>query len=123
MSVVLALIKKVKNGTSLVWSIGRRDGYEPDIIRISDWRYGQHPLMAFTFQYGAAAEQVELYGIDSKNIPVKVGEILGEEIDWSINSDGEGIMNVYSKPNGRMAATCYRWNTKQHRVVCYPKGK
>jgi hypothetical protein len=116
MSVVLALLRKTKSGVSIVWSIEKRDAYGPEVTRISDWRYGRHPLMAFTYQYGAAAEQAELYGLDSKNLPVKVAEMLGEEIDWSINSKGQGLMNVYSKPKGRMAAICYRWNAKQQRL-------
>lgn len=116
MSIVLALLKKTQNDVSVLWSKEKHDTFEPNLTRLTSWRYGQHPILALTYRYGALAEQVELYGIDAKNRPVKLGEELGEEVKWSINSAGEGVMNVYSKPKGHIVPICYRWNKKHQRL-------
>jgi hypothetical protein len=116
MSIVLALLKKTQNGVSILWSREKHHSYEPHLTRLTSWRYGQHPILALTYRYGALAEQVELYGLDAKNQPVKLGEELGEEVEWSINSVGEGLMSVYSNPEGHIVPTCYRWEKKRQRL-------
>jgi len=69
-------------------------------------------IVALTFRYGSLAEQVELCGIDTKYRPVKLGEGLGEKIEWAISSAGEGIMAVYSKFEDRIMQICYQWDKK-----------
>lgn len=91
------------------------------MTRLTSWRYGQHSILALTYRQGALAEQVEFYGLDAISKPVKLGEELGEEVEWSINSAGEELMSLYSKPEGHIVPTCYRWKEKhQHleKVEC-----
>lgn len=116
MLIVLALLKNTQNDVSVLWSREKHDSYEPHLTRLSSWRYGQHPILALTYRHGALAEQVELYGLDAKNRPVKLGEELGEEVEWSINSAGEELMRVYSNPEGHIVSTCYRWENKRQRL-------
>ncbi len=112
MSIVLALLTKTSNGMSILWSMEKHDCYEPQLIRLTSWRYGQYPIVALSFQYGALSEQLELYGIDLKTQPKKLGEKIGEKIEWSISATGEGIMVVHSKSKNGIMQTCYRWNNK-----------
>ncbi|NVN90409.1 MAG: hypothetical protein HXX11_07360 [Desulfuromonadales bacterium] len=116
MSTVLALMKKTRNGVTILWLKEKLDSYEPGLLRLTSWRYGQHPVLALSYRYGALAEQVEFYGLDAKNGPVKVGEGLGEDIEWSVNSKGEGLLNIYSKSGDHMLPTCYRWENKKQQL-------
>lgn len=115
-SIVLVLLGNTQNGSLVLWSREYRDSYEPHITRLTSWRYGQHPILALTYRYGALAEQVVLYGIDINNRPIKLDEKLGEEIDWGINSKGEGLMIVFFKPDDHMVKHCYRWGKQSQRL-------
>jgi len=115
-SIVLALLKKTKKGVSVLWSIEKLDGYEPAIKRIPSWRYGRHPVLALTFQYGALAAQVELYGLDEKERPTPIVEKLGESIEWSVSSHGEELMNIYSNSADQIIQHCYRWEKIRQRL-------
>ena len=116
MTTVLVLLKKGKTESPVLWSREFYDCYEPNLIRLTGWQYGQHPIVALTYRYGALAEQVEIYGLDKKNRPVKIGEEFGEAIEWSINSSGERLMNVYSKPEGQIVPTCYGWDNHHQQL-------
>jgi hypothetical protein len=114
--VKLALVKNITSGPVVLYTLERKDAYESDIKRISEWRYGKHPVFALTYHYGAAAEQVELFGLDDNNRPMKIDEMLGECIGWSIN-DGQTVLGVYDKPESRLLPTWYHWEEKTHKLI------
>ncbi len=68
--------------------------------------------MAFTYQYGALAEEIELYGLDSNDQPVLLGQESGETVQWSIGSNGEVLLGLYTKPEGGPMPTWYRWQAQ-----------
>ncbi len=116
-SVKLAILESNQKGLILSVCLEKQDAFEPDIRRITNWRYGKHPVLALTYRQGAEAELVELYGLDNDKRPVKLYECLGEQIEWHIGIHGETLLNVYTKPHGRLLPTCYRWQEKNHRMV------
>lgn len=98
----------------------KQDAYEPTITRIDNWKYKQHPILALTYQQGAAAKQIELYGLDNKDSPRLLDQRLGEEIHWRIDSDGKTLLSVYTKPKGKLKPTCYLWEEKTEAVIQKP---
>lgn len=117
MVVKLAVVKKTASGPVVLYTLERKDAYEPNIRRIVDWRYGKHPVLALTYHQGAAAEQVELYGLADNNQPVLLDQRLGEASGWSIGSQGQTLLCVYTKSESFLAPTCYRWQEKSHSLV------
>jgi hypothetical protein len=117
MMVKLALLKNTATGPVVMYTLERKDAYEPDIKRIINWRYGKHPVLALTYHYGAAAEQVELYGLAYNNQPVRLDQRSGEVIGWGISSGGEALLGIYTKPEGRLKPTWYRWQEESHALV------
>jgi hypothetical protein len=66
----LALIA-LRDGRSVpVWSVARPDSYEPTIQRAWSWQYNGNPVLLFTYQEGAAAETLEVYGLDERGRPI-----------------------------------------------------
>ncbi|MEA5113317.1 MAG: hypothetical protein VB050_04750 [Geobacteraceae bacterium] len=114
MSIVLSLLSNTSNGISTLWTMKKNDCYEPRLIRLTSWQYGQYPIVALTFHYGSLAKQIEFYGIDTKNRPVILAKKFGEMIESSINSKEEGLVKVYLKTNTHMTSTCYQWNQKKY---------
>jgi hypothetical protein len=112
MATVLALLRKTQNGVSIIWSIKIEDSYDPDLALLTSWRYRNHPIVAYTYSYGALARKVDLYGLSEKNLPAKLGEQLGEAVEWVISSKGEELMSVYCKPETHLLPICYRWGKK-----------
>jgi len=112
MAVKLALLKKSGKGSVLICSVERKDAYNPKIKWIYSWRYGKYPVLAFTYLYGALAEEIELYGLDSNDQPVLLGQESGETVQWSIGSNGEVLLGLYTKPEGRPMPTWYRWQAQ-----------
>jgi hypothetical protein len=117
MMVKLALLKNTATGPVVMYTLERKDAYEPDIKRIINWRYGKHPVLALTYHQGAAAEQVELYGVAYNNQPVRLDQRSGEVVGWSISSGGEALLGIYTKPEGRLKPTWYRWHEESHTLV------
>lgn len=117
MVVKLALIKKTAGKPIVLGTVSHKDAFEPDIKRVVQWRYGKHAILAFTYHTGAAAQQVELYGLDEKNQPVLLDQRLGEVIGWSIGSQGQTMLCVYAKPESRLEPTCYLWDEKSHTLI------
>jgi hypothetical protein len=100
--------------------VERQDAYAPSMVRLHAWRYGAHPVLAWTYQYGAAAQTLELYGLDSQDRPVLLGQMSGALITWDINRHGRMLAHVYEQDNARLTASCYGWQQAQHRLVPLP---
>lgn len=88
------------------------DAYEPNVRQVEQWQMGSHPILALTYRLGAAAQQLELIGLNNRNQAVLIDEKMGEQIEWRINGNGELLLSVYTKPEGRLLPTCYRWQEK-----------
>jgi hypothetical protein len=115
--VKLALVESTAKGPAVLYTLERRDAYGADIKRIADWRYGDHPVLALTYHQGAAAEQVELYGFAENHQPVRLDQRLGEVVTWGISAQGQTLLGIYAKPEGRLVPTWYRWEEKTHKLV------
>lgn len=113
----LAVVSNSAQGPNTLSSVERRDAYAPSIVRAHPWRYGKHPVLAWTYQYGAAAQTLELYGLDDKEQLVKLDEASGALITWSVNSQGKMLANVHEQANARLSANCYDWQEKRHKLV------
>lgn len=113
----LAVVGNSSQGSNTLSSVERRDAYAPSIVRAHPWNYGKHPVLAWTYQYGAAAQTLELYGLDDKNQLVKLDEASGALITWSVNSQGKLLANIHEQTNARLTANCYGWQEKQHKLL------
>ncbi|MEN6509130.1 MAG: hypothetical protein ABFD63_10190 [Smithella sp.] len=123
LSVKLALLKYTDKGPVVLQMLERKDAYEPSIKRIYQWRFGKYPVLALTYQYGAAAEQLEILGIDNNSRPVLLDEQLGDVIQWG-TCKGQIIVGIYSRPEGQLVPSWYRWREETHKMYqihCVPE--
>ena len=72
-AVWLALLLREHKTPRTVWSTSRADGYLPKIDMIFNWQYSGKPTLLFTYQMGAEAQELELYGLDASNNPILIG--------------------------------------------------
>lgn len=119
-AVNLMLLMKVKKNVVITWGVNKQDAYEPMIIRIVNWRFGQHPIVAFTYRLGAQAQQIELYGLDEKNRPLLLDTQLGEQIEWRIGTQGQTVLSLYNKPDGHLIPICYSWQKEKRHLELLP---
>ncbi len=113
----LMVVSNSAQSPNTLSSVERRDAYAPAIVRAHPWRYGKHPVLAWTYQQGAAAQTLELYGLDDKDQLVKLDEVSGALIEWSVNKQGKMLANIYEQANARLTASCYGWQEKQHKLA------
>lgn len=106
----LTLLARVKPKRKTRFTI--KDAYEPALRRIDGWRHGVHPVVAFTYRQGAAAQQLEIYGLNDMRQAVLLDQRLGEQIEWRVGRDGEMLLSVFAKPEGRLVPSCYGWQEK-----------
>jgi hypothetical protein len=70
----LALLRREPAAAVELWSAARVDGYSPKITIVYSWYYSGRPTLMFTYQMGAEAEELELYGLNTNDIPVLLGK-------------------------------------------------
>jgi hypothetical protein len=70
----LALLRRGRTQSVTVWSVARTDGYLPTIRIVFNWYYSGKPTLMFTYQMGAGAEELELYGLKSNGTPILLGK-------------------------------------------------
>jgi hypothetical protein len=73
-AVWLALLRREPTASVTLWSAARADGYLPKITTVSNWYYSEKPTLMFTYQMGAGAEELELYGLNTNDMPVLLGK-------------------------------------------------
>lgn len=73
-AVWLALLRREPAASVTLWSAARADGYLPKIATVYNWYYSGKPTLMFTYQMGAADEELELYGIGSNDTPILLGK-------------------------------------------------
>jgi hypothetical protein len=115
----LTLVADTAQGPKAVFHTERKDAYDVEVRRVYAWRHGQHPILAFSYREGAAAQQIEFYGIEADGTPVKLDEQSGEDITWSADRNGELLLVAYNKPTGRLVPSYYRWDDKKHQLVSH----
>ncbi len=113
----MALMDTTGNLESAPVVFDREYAYGPRVRRVVNWQFGGHPVLAVVYQQGAAAAQIELFGVDSGPALASLDQRLGEEIEWRIGKDGGLLLSVYTKQKGSLVANCYRWHEKSHRLV------
>lgn len=105
----LALFQQGKGAALSVWSTGWPDAWAPALQPLSEWRWQGNALLAVTLQFGAAAAQIELFGLDAKNRPVHLAEKTAASVGWKINEAGERLLVLYEPKPTALKAICYGW--------------
>ncbi|MGY5957112.1 Lipoprotein [Kosakonia sp. BK9b] len=106
----LALYEKNTNGNiQPVWSTAWPDAWAPSLLMLQEWRWHDRPLLAVTLQFGAAAEQVDIYGLDEKQRPQRLAEKTAATIGWKISASGQRLLVLYEAKPTVLKATCYGW--------------
>lgn len=113
----LALYQQDKGAASSVWSTSWPDAWSPALQPLSEWRWQGNALLAVTLQFGAAAEQVELYGLDTQNRPVKLAEKTAASVNWKINEAGQRLLVLYEPKPTILKASCYGWQENTGKLV------
>jgi len=109
-TVRLALLSTASASTTALWATAWPDAYGAALRPTPEWQFADHQIMAITMQFGAAAAQVDLYGLDAKNRPVRLAEKLGAAIGWAVDSSGDLILIVYSMPDSALVPACFGWS-------------
>lgn len=117
--VKLSLVeRRLRGGSRVLQTITRLDSYEPDIRHVSDWAVkGGGGVLVLSYQQGAAAVQLELYG-RVKGRVVKLDEISGEAVGWRIGAHGHTELGVYDRrDSAALAAQWYTWDANRMRLA------
>ena len=93
-----------------VWRAVWPHAYSPALRPTPEWSFGGRALLAVTFQYGASAEALELYGLDGATSPVRLVEKLSNAVGWTASPSGELLLILYDRPASALVASCYGWN-------------
>jgi len=109
-TVRLALLDTAPITSAAIWATAWPDAYGAGLRPAPEWQFAGHQLMAVTMQFGAAAAQIDFYGLDAKNQPVRLAEKLGAAIGWAVDSSGDLILIVYSMPDSSLVPACFGWN-------------
>jgi hypothetical protein len=92
-----------------VWSNDWPDAYDPQIRRPARWVYNGHPIVAVMMQFGAAAEQVDLFGLGPGERPVLLAEKLAATLDWA-EAKGAAELQLQDASAGTLSAPhCFAW--------------
>jgi hypothetical protein len=110
-SVRLALFDTRKSPAEAVWSQSWPGAYDPRFVALTPWVSARHPVYALTMQFGAAAEQVDLFGLDSAGRPARLAEKLGAEIGFIVAADQSALV-VYQTPHVALVPSCYEWSDR-----------
>lgn len=97
-------------GKKSVWSVQWQDACNPVLQILPEWQWRGHPVAAVTLQFGAAAVQLVVYGLDDKNQPVWLFEKEAASIGWIINENGQRLLALYNSKPTALKAACYVWN-------------
>ncbi|MGB8840870.1 MAG: hypothetical protein WCC64_07340 [Aliidongia sp.] len=103
-----------------LWTDVKAEAYDPGFRLLTDWRQENRPMVAVTFRYGAAAAQIELYGLDATDHPIRLDERLGAEIGWTIDTAGRTLLVIYSQQSGMLQPTCFGWDTGSGKLLPQP---
>ena len=109
-TVQLALFSVDNGRATSIWRAAWPHAYEPVLRPTPEWSYAGRPVLAATFHYGAAAEELELYGLDKAGRPSHLVERLASAVDWTISPSGDLLAVLYDRPASALVATCYGWN-------------
>ncbi len=99
-----------------VWSMAWPHAYGPTLRPTPEWSFDGQPVLAVTFQYGAAAQELELYGLDRDHRPVHLAEKLANAVGWTMSASGERLLVLYDRPASALVPACYGWNTAMARL-------
>ena len=112
MTTRLALLSIEGAKASPVWRAAWPHTYSPTLRPTPEWRFGGRPLFAVTFQYGAAAQQLELYALDANQHPVRLAEKLTNLVGWTMSSSGALLLVLYDPSASALLPVCYAWNAE-----------
>jgi hypothetical protein len=78
----LALFRRDAGGARLEWSTVRPDGYQPTLYVATNWAYSGRPVLLFSYRMGAAAEELELWGLDLQDRPTLLDRVEAATFDY-----------------------------------------
>lgn len=117
-TVHLALLHRHDSAAQPTWSM-RRDGYSPTITPMDGWSFGTRGILLLQYQIGAASSHAEVYGIDTRSVPVVLGSLDGSLIE-SAQVGGALVIEVYQDAELQKAPTCWGWDSDRHRLAEVP---
>ena len=118
-TVRIALIN-TRRGTEPVWSMTVPDAYDPRFLQVAPWTHAGHPVYALTLHFGAAAEQVDLFGVEADGKPAHLASMLGDVIGFAIGLHKASVV-VYSRPDSSvMVPRCYEWQDRRGKLLRAP---
>jgi hypothetical protein len=118
-AVHLALYRRAGGAAVQTWANGWRGAYDPALRQIEDWRYAGHPVSAVTMQRGAATAQLDLYGLNAADEPVRLAEKSATSVSWAVGADGKPVLILYAAAaGGTLTASCYAWNGELAAFPC-----
>lgn len=100
-----------------LWSQDWPDAFSPEMRVLPEWRYGDAPVLALVTRYGAAAAQVDIFGLDGQNRPVHMGAQTGAEIAWGVSPAGHLALSVYQASPTRLKPECFGWRSNPAGLV------
>ncbi|MDR3439103.1 hypothetical protein [Telmatospirillum sp.] len=116
----LALFARRDGTATLSWSTTWKDAYHPTLRSTAEWAYRGHPVLAVTVQFGAGAEQIDLYGLDEAFRPMLLVEKEAASVGWMIGKNGKLLLMLYSPSPTVLKATCYGWQGDKGTIAREP---
>jgi hypothetical protein len=105
-----------------VFSKAFEDAYNARIELRHDMQYRDNPIMVFRVQYGAAVEQLEIYGISLGSMHF-LQTLESGLFEWSRQTNDPKVLLVAVPPHADEQRIVYSWNGAQFHVVPSPTGK
>jgi hypothetical protein len=119
--VELALFRTDEGRATPVWRKEWPNGYAPTLRLTPEWTAKGQPLIAVTFQYGAAAEELSLYTLDAKGQPTLLLEKLSSLANWTTSANGDLLLTLYDRPASALVPSCFAWDDRTaalHPTAC-----
>ncbi|MDR2154654.1 MAG: hypothetical protein LBE78_06475 [Burkholderiaceae bacterium] len=118
-SVTLSLVgPRGHKSWSRTWAGG---AYAPALRSLPQWRYAGAAVLALTVQFGAAAEEVHLFGL-AKGRPVELFSELADTVGWIFapgDLNDELVLLLYNThpDSTTQVPSCYRWNDSEAKLA------
>jgi hypothetical protein len=105
----LGLFARQPGSATLQWSQSWKDAYDPSLRSAPEWRYRGQPVLALTLRFGAAAQQVDLFGLDADQPPQLLAEKDAAAIGWIVSADGRLLLALYDANPTALTPGCFGW--------------
>nr|WP_294548904.1 hypothetical protein [uncultured Rhodopila sp.] len=111
----LALLTRKKTPTRVLWSRSWDESFQPAVTVLPGWQYDRNPMLALTFQQGAAAESLLIFGINNEGLPVAVAQRDAAVVE--LRSVGRGEFIIMNGSGSSPARECLVWNEGERQIA------